>query len=90
MTVTPANSFVFPTDSTMFFFYFVHPVSIPSSFDTSMITKHNASLAFLKLLRLLICSNNAQYEIGKLRVFAALIPPTLRPASLAIFVGAVR
>jgi hypothetical protein len=55
-----------------------------------MITKHNASLAFLKLLRLLICSNNAQYEIGKLRVLAALIPPTLRPASCAIFVGAVR
>jgi len=67
-----------------------HPVSIPSSFDISMIVKHNASFAFLKPLRLLICSNNAQYDIGKLRVFAALIPPTLRPASLAIFVGAVR
>lgn len=67
-----------------------HPVSRPNSFAVSMITKHNASLAFLKLLRFRICSNNAQYEIGKLRVFAALIPPTLRPASLAIFVGAVR
>jgi len=52
--------------------------------------KHIASFAFLKPLVFLICSSNAQYEIGRLSVFAAFIPPTFLPASFATFVGAVK